>query len=84
MSGLNLVVGGHRLEIQLNTWISPMEIVRHDGKVMSRKSSWLGTLHSFEVQEHGAPAKYEVKTFFGMSGVGCKVHRNGELLYETT
>ena len=84
MSGLRLGVNGHRLEIQLNTWFSPVEIVRHDGKEMSRKTSWLGTLHSFDVQENGGPAKYEVKTFFGWSGVGCTVRRNGELLYEAT
>ena len=83
MAGIRLGVGDHRLEIQLHTAFTPVEIVKYDGKEMSRKSSWLGTTHQFDVTEEGQRARYEVKTFLSLRGAGCTVTRNGVPLYES-
>jgi hypothetical protein len=84
MSGILMMTNGHKLEVQLNTWISPMEIVRYDGQEKSRKSSWMGMTHSFEVSENGQPARYDVITRLTVSGAQCTITRNGELIFTHT
>lgn len=84
MSGIVMISNGHKLEVQLNTMLSPVEIVTYDGVEQSKKSSWFGTTHAFDVVENGENVHYEVITRMALNGAGCTVTRNGQLIFTHT
>ena len=84
MPGIMLLTNGHRLDVQLNTVFTAMEIVRYDGEEKSKKSSWFGTTHTFDVTENGESARYEVITRMSWHGAECTITRNGVLIFTHT
>jgi hypothetical protein len=78
-SNLKIVVyKGHRIEIKPEG----TEIIRYDGKEVSRKNSFLGATHVFQVSEEGENVEYKVEIGSrGIVGVWCEVTRNGDILF---
>ena len=77
-----LVYDGHRIDAPGST-LTGLEIVRYDGNVVSKKRSILGAKHSFEEQEGGETAHYEVcigTRWLGFTAT-CSIYRNDELLF---
>jgi hypothetical protein len=72
-----LNVKGHRIEIKPEG----TEIIRYDGKEVSRKDSIFGATHKFQVREDGEKVQYTVQ--IGSRGLGnwCEVSRNGDFIY---
>jgi hypothetical protein len=66
---------GHCIDVH-DTGYGP-EIVKYDGKVVSKKASLSGTSHVFRVEEDGESVQYIVK----FSGRGCEITRNGVILF---
>ncbi len=70
-------VNGHAIEIQASLW-SGKERVRYDGQVVSEKRSFMfQSIHSFEADEQGEKAVYEVMIHAGLFSCGYAVRRNG-------
>jgi hypothetical protein len=84
MPGILMVTNGHTLEVQLHTYFTATEIVRYDGVEKSRRSSLLGMTHTFEVTEDGTPVRYDVTTYLKWHGAGCRIQRNGQLIFSHT
>ena len=82
MAGVRLDNNGHKIEVQLNTLFTAVEIVRYEGREVSRKTSLLGTTHSFDAVEDGSPVKYEVKTRFTWHGAACTISRDGKVIFD--
>ena len=82
MAGVRLANNGHPIEVQLNTMLTAVEIVRYEGREVSRKTSLLGTTHSFDGVEDGNAVKYEVKTRFTWHGAACTISRDGKVIFD--
>jgi hypothetical protein len=78
----------HTIAIQTNTFFTAVETITYDGKVVSRKASWLGAKHEFNVTEGGSDTHYEVEiglnTRFSWSFISAKLFRNRELVFSVT
>ncbi len=80
MKTYEITLNGHQIEIAWSLW-SGMERVSCDGSVVSEKRSFLfTTVHSFEVEENGERAVYEVNVITGLFGHGYAVRRNGIIM----
>ncbi len=73
-----VTVKGHLIEMHDTGW-GP-ETVKYDGEVVSRKVSFGGATHAFQVHEDGEYVLYEVKM---TSRIGTKFEakRNGEIFF---
>jgi len=70
-------VNGHAIEIWASIW-NGKERVRYDGRVVSEKRSLMfQSIHSFEAEEQGEKAVYEVMIHTGLFTLGYAVRRNG-------
>jgi len=52
------------------------ESIYVNGELVSKKFSWFGRNHVFEVEEDGAWVTYRVKTGFGWVGTKAAIYRN--------
>ena len=67
-------------KIDIDNSIWGTETVRYNGEVVSEKISILGSVHSFEKQESGEIAKYEVRISLKFFRIGFDIYRNNEAL----
>ena len=54
-----------------------------NGELVSRKFSWFGTDHIFEVEEDGVWVEYILTTGFGWLGIIADITRNGVSIVES-
>lgn len=77
-----LVVNGNKIEIELLSLFSGTETVCYNGKVVSKKKSLWGGLHTFKVSENGVDIEYDIKVGIGFPFRSTvEIKRNNELLY---
>ena len=70
-------VNGHWIELWLSAWTGK-ERVHYDGQLVSEKRSFMfETVHSFQAEEDGHRAIYEVVAKTGLTGYGYAVRRTG-------
>ena len=53
-----------------------------NGELVSKKFSWFGTDHHFEVEEDGEWVDYVLTTGIGWKGITTKIKRNGIAVLE--
>jgi len=59
---------------------SGYESIYFNGLLVSKKFSWFGMGHVFEIEENGEWVEYIVTTGFGWRGITADVRRNGVYL----
>jgi hypothetical protein len=79
---------GHKIDIQTNTVFTPVEVVRYDGKEVSRQTSWFSSKHAFDVVEDGKAVRYQVEIGFNAfsfsSLITVTLYRNSEVVFSLT
>ena len=79
---VTILFNGHQIEVE-NTRTAE-EIVRYDGKVVSKKRTFTGGSHFFQALEEGKRANYEVTfNLVPFQGVGIVVRRNGLIIFSS-
>lgn len=71
--------GNHTIEVQNTVWGN--EIVKYDGKVMTKGYSAFGRSYHFMVMEDNQQATYEVDFRMGFLSVHFTIRRNGITIF---
>ena len=79
---LSVNIGTTNVVFDNNMW-SGKEYVYVNGKLVSKKFSWFGTDHLFEVEENGEQAKYILTTGYGWMGITNRLTRNGVIIVDS-
>ena len=69
-------IGKTKIEFFNNMW-NGYESIFVNGKLVSKKFSFFGVDHKFEVEEDGEWVAYVLTTGFGMEGITADLSRNG-------
>lgn len=75
-------IGDTRIEFDNNMWTGH-ENIYVNGKLVSRKFSFFGTDHVFDVEEDGELIEYILTTGFGWQGITARITRNGIPIVES-
>lgn len=79
---ISVNINGTIIEFDNDMWTGH-ENIYVNGELVSRKFSWFGTDHIFEVEEDGVWVEYIVTTGFGWMGITADITRNGVLLVDS-
>lgn len=75
-------IGDTIIEFDNDMWTGH-ENIFVNGELISRKFSWFGTDHIFEVEEDGVWVEYILTTGFGWMGITADITRNGIPIVES-
>jgi len=75
-------IGNTRIEFDNDMWTGH-ENIYVNGELVSRKFSWFGTDHIFDVEEDGVWVEYVLTTGFGWNGLTTEITRNGVPILES-
>lgn len=78
---ISVNIGNTNIEFYNDMWTGH-ENIYVNGELVSRKFSWFGTDHIFEVEEDGVWVEYVLTTGFGWKGIIAKIAREGVLLID--
>lgn len=67
-----------RIDIDNDIW--GKEIIRYNGEIVSENSSILGSVHTFEKEENGEIAKYEIRISLKSLRIGFDIFRNNQAI----
>lgn len=67
-----------RIDIDNDIW--GKETIRYNGDIVSEKSSFLGSVHTFEKDENGELAKYEVRIGLNLFRITFDIFRNNQAI----
>lgn len=67
-----------RIDIDNDIW--GKETIRYNGEIVSEKSSIFGSVHSFEKEENGEIAKYEVRIGLNLFRITFDIFRNNQAI----
>lgn len=67
-----------RIDIDNDIW--GKETIRYNGEIVSEKSSFFGSVHSFEKEEDGEIAKYEIRISLKFLRIGFDIFRNNQAI----
>ena len=76
---LSVHIGSTNIVFDNCMW-SGYESIYFNGLLVSKKFSWFGMGHVFEIEENGEWVEYIVTTGFGWRGITADVRRNGVYL----
>lgn len=76
MKILSVNIGGTRIEFDNNMWTGHESIYVNE-ELISKKFSFFGTDHIFDVEEDGEWVEYVLTTGYGWQGIKTKITRNG-------
>ncbi|ALJ00118.1 hypothetical protein [Rufibacter tibetensis] len=69
------------VKIEVDNSYTGVETIKYNGEIVSEKKSLLGENHTFEREEQGELAKYEVRiSIKHFSRVGIDIYRNNKVL----
>lgn len=80
---ISVNIGDTHIEFDNDMWTGH-ENIYVNGELVSRKFSWFGTDHFFEVEEDGVWVDYVLTTGFGWRGLTTEITRNGVLILEAS
>ena len=67
-----------RIDIDNDIW--GKETIRYNNEIVSEKSSVLGSVHTFEKEENGEIAKYEVRIGLNFFRITFDIFRNNQAI----
>jgi len=76
MKIISVNINGTNISFDNCMW-SGYEYIYVNGELVSKKFSWFGMDHFFEVEEDGVWVDYVLTTGFGWSGITADIKRNG-------
>lgn len=79
---ISVNIGDTIIEFDNDMWTGH-ENIYVNGELVSRKFSWFGTDHIFEVEENGVWVEYVLTTGFGWMGITADITRDGIPIVES-
>jgi len=76
MKIISVNINGSIIEFINCNWTG-YEYIYVNGEVVSKKFSWFGTNHIFEVEENGEWVEYVLRTRFDLNGFSANITRDG-------
>ncbi len=67
-----------RIDIDNDIW--GKETIRYNGEIVTEKSSIFGSVHTFEKEENGEIAKYEIRISLKSLRIGFDIFRNNQAI----
>ena len=80
---LSVNLGTTKIVFDNSIWTG-IERIYVNGELVSKKFSWFGTDHHFEVEENGELAKYTLTTGYGWMGITNRLTRNGAMIVDSS
>ena len=81
MRMLSVNIGTSNVVFEKSMWTG-REFVYVNGNLVSKKFSWFGAHHAFQVTEDGETVHYTLTTGYGWWGLITRLNRNGVLVVE--
>ena len=82
MRNLSVNIGTTNVVFDNSMWTGK-EYVYVNGELVSKKFSWFGTDHNFQVVEDGETANYVLTTGYNGWGITGRLTRNGVMVVDT-
>ena len=76
MKILSININGNSIVFDNCNWTG-YEYISVNGEVVSKKFSWFGVDHIFDVEEDGEWVEYVLRTRFDFNGMSANLTRNG-------
>ncbi|MDO9276714.1 MAG: hypothetical protein Q7T92_14370 [Lutibacter sp.] len=70
-------------KIELFNSILGKETIKVNDKIVSKKRSIFGTVHSFKIEENGTDVTFKLATGFGFNGVVIDLYKEGKPIIES-
>ena len=83
MKIISVNINGTNIRFDNCMWTG-YESIFVNGELVSKKFSWFGMDHSFEVEEDGEWVDYVLTTGIGWSGVTTKITRDGIIVLDSS